>query len=67
MIANYSKWALAALFVLALPAPSFSASEDIKVPEKCDKGFVLDPATNKCVKKTSQGIPDKAITDQAWL
>lgn len=59
-------FAVAALS-LAVPSQSYSASDDPPATAKCSKGYVLDAQTKKCVKKTSANVPDKAITDQAWL
>ena len=55
------------LFSLGLPAQSFAAADEEPKTVKCAKGQVWSEKSNKCVKKTSEVVPDKAITDQAWL
>ena len=67
MMAKISTVVLGVLFSLALPGQSFSAADDGPKAEKCSKGFVWNEQTSKCDKKTSERVPDKAITDQAWL
>ncbi|NQV98451.1 MAG: tetratricopeptide repeat protein [Rhodospirillales bacterium] len=67
MIPRISSALFGFIFCLALPFQAFSATEDDPLAVKCEKGFVLDAQTKKCVKQTSQAVPDKAIVDQAWL
>ena len=58
---------------LAFSLPAFAAGSDSggggestsPVPT-CKKGEVFSPAKKKCVAKTSEIIPDRAILDQAW-
>ncbi len=58
---------IAAVICLALPTLAYGAADDAPRQPACIKGYVVDPQTKKCVKKTSATVPDKAITDQAWL
>jgi tetratricopeptide (TPR) repeat protein len=56
---------------LTFSLPAFAAGSDDSgggtspVPT-CKKGEVFSPAKKKCVTKTSEIIPDRAILDQAW-
>lgn len=67
MFEKISTVALMLLFSLAFAAPSYSAVEEDPKSVKCAKGQVWSERSNKCVKKTSENVPDKAITAQAWL
>ncbi len=60
---------------LAFSLPAFAAgggggdSDDTMggaPPPTCKKGEVYSPTLKKCVTKTSEIIPDRAILDQAW-
>ena len=60
---------LSVAIALILPLPALAAGSD---PEPatptptCKKGEVYSPAKEKCVVKSSEIIPDRAILDQAW-
>ena len=43
----------------------FSAVEEDSETVKCPKGQVWSEQSKKCVNKTSEVVPNKAITDQA--
>ena len=67
MCAKISTVVIGLLFPLVLPTQSFSAVEEDSETVKCPKGQVWSEQSKKCVNKTSEVVPNKAITDQAWV
>lgn len=57
---------LSAAAMLFVPAAFAANSGGSGGGTKCKAGYVLDSKTKKCVKSSSQIVPDNEIIEQAW-
>ncbi len=64
---NHFAMAVLVLLLMFGPTTAMSAVEDDAQTTKCIKGYVWSETKKECVKQTSEGVPDKALVDQAWV
>jgi len=59
--------AIIATSLVMLPSHGFSLGSDTPAPTPtCKKGFVYSKTKKKCVRKTSETIPDTDLKQQGW-